>query len=360
MDTSKHQTVRNLVFLALLIAGLLFLSFTTPKVSKSFISFQTFDCPTSANRKITPVAAETKKDELEEALGRSSMANRTVIIAVVDRAYAEEEIPNMLDLFLESFWVGEGTRELVDHLLIVAVDQTAYDRCLYRGLHCYRLETEGVDFTGGGREKVFMSEDFIKMMWRRTLFLLDVLKRGYSFIFTDTDVMWLRNPFTMLNTNQTQSVDIQFSTDAFLGNPTSKYNPINTGFYHVRSNNRTIALFEKWYGLKDNSTGLKEQDVLQNLTRKGVLRELNMTARFLETRHFSGFCQDSKDFGSVITVHANCCRYISAKVADLIRVLNDWKKFKGAGAQANQTTSFRWSPHFACRRSWRLQKNITG
>ncbi|GAB4840732.1 hypothetical protein Ancab_021495 [Ancistrocladus abbreviatus] len=164
----------------------------------------------------------------------------------------------------------------------------------------------------------------------------------------DTDVMWLRNPFTMLNTNQTQSVNIQFSTDAFLGNPTSKYNPINTRFYH------------KWYGLKDNSTGLKEQDVLQNLTRKGVLRELNMTARFLETRHFSEFCQNSKDFVSVITVHANCCRYISAKVADLIRVLNDWKKFKGAGAQTNQTMSFQWSPYIACCRSWRWQKNMTG
>lgn len=122
-------------------------------------------------------------DELEAALDKASMPNRTVIIAIVNRAYVEggDSVTTMLDLFLESFWVGNATRPLLDHLLVVAVDQTAYDRCKFRGLHCYRLETDGVDFTG---EKVYMSQDFIEMMWRRTLFLLDVLKRGYSFIFT--------------------------------------------------------------------------------------------------------------------------------------------------------------------------------
>lgn len=87
----------------------------------------------------------------------------------------------MLDLFLESFWLGDGTRELLDHLVLVAVDQTAYDRCRFLRLNCYRLETDGVDFGG---EKLYMSPEFIKMMWRRTWFLLEVLKRGYSFVFT--------------------------------------------------------------------------------------------------------------------------------------------------------------------------------
>ena len=40
---------------------------------------------------------------------------------------------------------------------------------------------DGMDSNG---EKLYMSDDFIKMMWGRTLFLGDVLKRGYSFIFT--------------------------------------------------------------------------------------------------------------------------------------------------------------------------------
>lgn len=126
----------------------------------------------------------TVKDELELALSEASMPNKTVIIAVANKAYVEKGDngeASMLDLFLESFWLGEDTRPLLDHVLIVAVDQTAYERCRFQRLNCYRLLTEGVDFGG---EKVFMSEDFVKMMWRRTLFLLDVLKRGYNFIFT--------------------------------------------------------------------------------------------------------------------------------------------------------------------------------
>ncbi|KAE8657517.1 BTB/POZ domain-containing protein [Hibiscus syriacus] len=92
------------------------------------------------------------------------MPNKTIIIAVVNKAYVEKTVvekATMLDLFLESFWLGEDTRPLL-HLLLVAVDQTAYLRCQFQRLHSYRLVTEGVDFEG---EKVFVSDDFIKMMW---------------------------------------------------------------------------------------------------------------------------------------------------------------------------------------------------
>jgi len=112
------------------------------------------------------------------------MGNKTVIIAVVNRAYVEQDVESdstMLDIFLSSFWLGEGTRSLIHHILLVAVDQIAYDRCMFLKMNCFRLETDGVDFKG---EKIYMSQDFIKMMWRRTQFLLEVLKHGYNFIFT--------------------------------------------------------------------------------------------------------------------------------------------------------------------------------
>ena len=121
------------------------------------------------------------QDDLEAALSKASMPNKTVIITIVNKAYVEGDDTSMLDLFLESFWIGEGTREMADHLLVVAGDQTAYDRCIFRGLHCYKMVGEDGDMEG---EKLYMSEDFIKMMWRRTLLLLHVLERGYSFIFT--------------------------------------------------------------------------------------------------------------------------------------------------------------------------------
>ncbi|KAJ8537156.1 hypothetical protein K7X08_035557 [Anisodus acutangulus] len=283
-------------------------------------------------------------DKLDKALAGASMENKTVIIAIVNKAYVEGNKP-MLDIFLDGFWLGEGTEDLIKHLLIVAMDQTSYRRCKFLGLHCYKLQTDGVDFVG---EKLYMSKDFINMMWQRTGFLGDVLKRGYSFIFTDTDVLWLRNPFANLSHNK--SIDLQISTDSFNGDQWSEANPINTGFYMIRSNNKTIALLDKWYAKKDNSTGLKEQDVLQNLIHEGGFRDLGLKVRFLDTVYFSGFCQNSKDVRTVVTVHSNCCRRISAKMADLTAVIHDWKRFMSL--TANQTLRFQWTPHDNCRDSW--------
>ncbi|KAI7736847.1 hypothetical protein M8C21_013603 [Ambrosia artemisiifolia] len=284
------------------------------------------------------------KDELEAALEGASMANKTVIITIVNRAYTEGDKP-MLDIFLDGFWLGEDTRHLTNHLLIVAIDQAAFERCMFLRLHCYRLKTEGEDFVD---EKTYMSQDFIKMMWQRTRFLGDVLRRGYNFVFTDTDVLWLRNPFPRLALNE--SVDLQISTDKFNGNQWSQKNLINTGFYMIKSNNKTIALFDEWYGQRNNSTGKKEQDVLIELMQKRAFERLGLRVRFLDTIYFSGFCQDSRDVNVVSTVHANCCRSIRAKVTDLVTVIHDWKRSKDP--PRNKTMEHRWSIHLACQYSW--------
>ncbi|XP_071738610.1 uncharacterized protein At1g28695-like [Rutidosis leptorrhynchoides] len=289
------------------------------------------------------------RDELEEALAGASNVNNTVIIAVANKAYTEGDKP-MLDIFLDSFWLGEHTRALKEHLLIVAVDQTAYDRCKFLKLHCYKLKTEGVVFDGG--EKMFMSEDFLKMMWRRTLLLGNVLKRGYNFIFTDMDILWLRDPFPKLLTDE--SFDLQISVDKFNGDHSSENNPINTGFYMIKSNNKTIALYDEWYAQKENSKGKKEQDVLYGLMREGTFKKLGMKVRFLDTMYFSGFCENSKEIKEVKTVHANCCRSIKAKETDLMKVLHDWKKFKAA-TDNYDISEFRWSDHRACLDSWKQQ-----
>nr|GMC82872.1 pentatricopeptide repeat-containing protein, putative [Ipomoea batatas] len=293
------------------------------------------------------------RDNLDAALRKASMASNTVIITVINKAYVEpvnEDNPSMLDLFLEGFWEGEGTRGLVDHLLVVAMDHTAYERCVFRRLHCYGLNTDGaggVDFSG---EKIFMSKDFIDMMWRRTLFLLDVLKRGYNFIFTDTDIIWLRNPFTRLSSNSTE--DLQISTDIFTGDPWSTSNPINTGFYYVRSNKKTITLFQSWYDMRKNYPAkMKEQDILALMKRAGVFKEMGLVV--------SGFCTDTKDAAAVATVHANCCRSVNAKVVDLRNVLSDWKAYRESRNDGAHTQNFQWTEPVICKNSWDRSNNHT-
>jgi len=160
--------------------------------------------------------------------------------------------------------------------------------------------------------------------------------------------MWLRNPFERLSKNETE--DLQISTDVYLGDPWSEKHLINTGFFFVRSNKKTISLFETWYGKKDNSTGKKEQDVLIDLIEAGIFGHLGLKVRFLDTLYFSGFCQDSKDVRAVTIIHANCCRSITAKVADLKATLRDWKIFRRL--EANSSENINWTSHEWCWVSW--------
>ena len=104
---------------------------------------------------------------------------------MLNKAYAEED--GLLDLFVESLKRGEGTEKLIRHVLLVAMDRTAFRRCRsLGGVRCYRLPasaaTNGTDDLSS--EQLYMSDGFIRMMWRRIRLLGDVLRHGYSFIFT--------------------------------------------------------------------------------------------------------------------------------------------------------------------------------
>lgn len=46
------------------------------------------------------------------------MENKTLIISVINKAYTEQDTKantTMLDIFMDSFWFGENTRQLRDH-----------------------------------------------------------------------------------------------------------------------------------------------------------------------------------------------------------------------------------------------------
>ncbi|XP_026397572.1 uncharacterized protein At4g15970-like [Papaver somniferum] len=120
--------------------------------------------------------------KLERVLKSASMKDKTVIITTLNEAWAA---PNSIfDLFLVSFKIGENTKGLLKHLVVIALDQKAYKRCLEVHPHCYALTVEGVDFSV---EAYFMSRAYLKMMWSRIDILRVVLELGYNFLFTKSD-----------------------------------------------------------------------------------------------------------------------------------------------------------------------------
>lgn len=279
-----------------------------------------------------------KKVDLESILKNAAMEDKTVVLTTLNDAWAE---PNsMFDLFLESFRIGNQTQRFLNHLVVVALDQKAYARCIEVHPHCYNLSTAGIDFSG---EAYFMAPDYLKMMWRRINFLRTVLHFGYNFIFTDADIMWFRDPFPRFH----PKVDFQIACDYFRGNPSDLHNLPNGGFTFVKSNKKTIKFYKFWYNSKEKFPGLHDQDVLNKIKFDPFIREIGLKIRFLDTAYFGGFCQTSKDLNKVCTMHANCCVGLDNKVYDLEIMLDDWRKYmlSKANVTAPQHTSWTVPQH---------------
>ncbi|KAL6505910.1 hypothetical protein OROHE_023289 [Orobanche hederae] len=263
--------------------------------------------------------SDSEECSLERVLMDASMPDNSVILTTLNEAWSA---PNsVVDLFLESFRIGERTRRLLNHLVIVSLDRKAFSRCLAVHSHCFALVTEGVDFS---HEAYFMTPDYLKMMWRRIDFLRSVLEMGYNFVFTDADVMWFRDPFPDFHPD----ADFQIACDHFSGRAEDiENNTPNGGFKFVRSNNRSIEFYKFWYSSHITYSGLHDQDVLNRIKNDSFISEIRLKMRFLDTALFGGFCEPSRDLGRVCTMHANCCLGLDSKLHDLRILLEDWKRY---------------------------------
>ncbi|XP_071727399.1 uncharacterized protein At1g28695-like [Rutidosis leptorrhynchoides] len=265
--------------------------------------------------------------DLKSILKLAAMDTNTVIITSINKAWAS---PNgTFELLLESFRTGNQTERFLKHLVVVSLDENAYTRCLKLHPHCYNLKTPGLDFS---EEAYFMAANYLKIVWEKINFLQRVLDLGYSFVFTDADIMWFRDPFLQFQ----KDVDIQISCDKFNGNPFDLRNLPNSGFMHVKASNKTIQFYKFWYDSRLTNSG-HDQDVLNKIKLSPFVKDIGLQIRFLDTAYFGGFCQPSQDLNKVCTMHANCCVGLENKVHDLGVMLNDWQKY--TKSLANQTTT---------------------
>lgn len=115
---------------------------------------------------------------MDTILENAAMQDKTVIITNLNDAWAE---PNSIfDLFLKSFELGNNTQKLVNHLVVICLDEKAYNRCLALHPHCYNLVT-GNNST---REAFFMTPEYLEIVWRKIHIMTTVLEKGYNFVFT--------------------------------------------------------------------------------------------------------------------------------------------------------------------------------
>ncbi|RCV12381.1 hypothetical protein SEVIR_2G275600v4 [Setaria viridis] len=271
--------------------------------------------------------------ELAQVLRRAAMEDNTIIMTFTNEAFAAPG--SLMDLFLESFRVGLKTEQLLKHLVIVAADAKAFARCRQVHPHCYALAMGATNFTG---EQRFMAGDYLDMMWRRNRFQARVLGLGYSFVFTDVDIVWFRNPLLRIPV----AVDFAMSCDMFYGdNPYDLNKRANGGFVYARASARTVAFYDAWYEAREAHPDKNEQDLFDKLKRELSARS-GVAAQFVDTDYLGGFCESGKrrDFNKLCTYHGNCLVGLGAKLQRLRGVLDEWKEFKAkAGKPGSNVTA---------------------
>ncbi|CAH2080131.1 unnamed protein product, partial [Thlaspi arvense] len=163
--------------------------------------------------------------------------DRTVIITMVDQEWAKPE--SLLDLFLESFGIGERTKHLLNHLIVVALDDQALRYCLRVHPHCYLHRDSRRKFES-------TSPDGLVAGWRKKSLVKEILELGYNMMFTEADVMWLRNPLMHCHPLNLVSVACGFSSsDHHQQQQHQHATAENTGgFFYVQSDDTTINMFQ--------------------------------------------------------------------------------------------------------------------
>lgn len=269
---------------------------------------------------------QDKPQDLADLLRRAAMADRTVLMTAINEAWAAPG--SFLDLFLESFRHGENIGHLVQHLLIVAMDKKAFDRCNAVHPFCYWFRVDGMDFAA---DQSYMKGDYLEMMWKRNRFQQTILELGYTFLFTDVDILWFRSPFPHIS----PTAQLVMSSDFFVGDPNSMGNYPNGGLLYVKSCDSTVGFYKHWQSSRARFPGKHEQYVFDKIIKEGLPPHLGTKVQFLDTNYFGGFCQHGKDLGKICTMHANCCVGLKNKLFDLKNVLEDWKTYKARVAVGN-------------------------
>ncbi|KAL6616619.1 hypothetical protein ACP70R_038889 [Stipagrostis hirtigluma subsp. patula] len=345
----NHFSLGSFLLGALLPTVLLLLS-ASDRVSEQLSSLgngSLFNCRsehqanlTSGGSAMTGEKEQEKFPGLAELLPQVATEERTVIITSVNEAWAR---PNsLLDLFRESFHSGEGIAHLLNHTLIVALDPGGFNHCRAVHPHCYLLNVSGVDLSSANQ---FMSKGYLELVWTKLSIQQRVLELGYSYLFTDVDIVWLRNPFRHISVY----ADLAMSCDGFSGDPFTIHNGPNTGFYYVKAGNRTLQMLRHWQAARSRFPPHHDQMIFDRIKHE-LAGELGVRIQFLDTALVGGFCDFREDtMERACTMHANCCVGLGNKVHELRNVVEEWKNYTRLTPAEKKSGKVMWTFPAKCK-----------
>lgn len=185
---------------------------------------------------VTITAGENTQGTFGMPLTLSSIAERivvdgTVIITALNYGYR--------DMMMN--WVCNMRRLRVTNFVIAALDTDLYRFAFVRGLPVYFdsfvLSGQNVSL----RNAAYGSPEFRELTKLKSRVVLELLKLGYDTLWTDTDIVWFRNPIAQL---QALGADLAIQSNAPDNEAANGKRRLNSGFYLARANARTITVFE--------------------------------------------------------------------------------------------------------------------
>ncbi|XP_050256777.1 uncharacterized protein At4g15970-like [Quercus robur] len=235
------------------------------------------------------------------------MEDRTVILTILDGTWGSPG--SVLDLFLESFRIGQKTQRFLNHLVVAALDNQTYRYCTSIHPHCFQLTPVTSKLA---KRKGSTSPDHLMLKKIKYDLLLEVIKLGYNIVFTEADVMWLRDPFVLFDPGARVTISC-----ALRGTKIQ-----DKGLLYMKSSAEAIK-FLKFLQFKR----VLFPTYLDRSFCEMAVHKLQGHTKYVDTGYFGGFCEPSNNISKVYTMQSTCCDNIKSKVHDLRLVLDDWINF---------------------------------
>jgi len=132
------------------------------------------------------------------------------------------------------------------------------------------------DSSDQGAYSAYNSLHFWRLVVQRPLWIMWMLREGYSVLQCDVDIVFLHNPFPALEAPKMRRFDALFQSEQVYG--------INCGFYFVRPTNATRQFMQSWL---DDMVGPRAHHVVKG----GKMHEQHSFVRKASEakRHIPGF-----------------------------------------------------------------------
>jgi WD40 repeat protein len=126
----------------------------------------------------------------------------------------------------------------INNYIVFALDQPSYTFLKQHNINTFLVDKENKLFTEESHN--FGSVGFIAICNEKPWVVNQVLKAGFHVVWTDTDIVWLKDPFPIFHYHR--GVDMQIQSDD---------DDVCAGFFYAKSNAKTIDFFDHCLSVVD-------------------------------------------------------------------------------------------------------------